>query len=261
MDRRLVYNSDGAATQHFDLASDLHICTTPYEAEAEAFKASPIALQHPHLVDKHTTEEVEAGQRSGPFNLNEFNGHLRTSLSARAERELGDRKFPLIRNRPKKDAEGVSVNDKINPDNAPTRLRSAWMVEQQASPTSCHYCTHQRIPISTLVTVADGLYPGNMSCLNGHMTCRNGPVTGMDVRMSGWTDDFPTRLGLAWKVQQYRIPLPMFVTAAHGLYVVVDGQFPDLCEFTPTVLGQYVMSGRTGELHERVLVWADLLPA
>jgi hypothetical protein len=80
---------------------------------------------------------------SGPFMMDEthfiFKGHFRTSLLGLAEKELGDGKFPMIRNLSKKDTDGVSVNDMLNSDDIPTRWGSAWVVEQYVSVRSFHH--------------------------------------------------------------------------------------------------------------------------
>jgi hypothetical protein len=97
------------------------------------------ALQHPHIVDEHIAEEVQAGRMSGPFTQDEthfiFNGHFRTSPLGLIEKEQGDGKFRLIRYLSKKDADGISVNDMLNSDDFPTRWGSAWVVEQYVSIT------------------------------------------------------------------------------------------------------------------------------
>ncbi|KAF8509326.1 hypothetical protein JB92DRAFT_2831998 [Gautieria morchelliformis] len=65
--------------------------------------------------DGTTTQHLSKRGTGQALSLNEFNENFRTSPSGLAEKELRDRKFPLARNMPKRDA-GVSVNDTLNPD-------------------------------------------------------------------------------------------------------------------------------------------------
>ncbi|KAF8462649.1 hypothetical protein JB92DRAFT_2838973 [Gautieria morchelliformis] len=77
-DRCLVYDSDSAAAQYLyhllprsGAVPSRPSCTpSHHRTMPEASKALPIMLQHPLFVNKHITE-VEAGHRSGPFNLDE----------------------------------------------------------------------------------------------------------------------------------------------------------------------------------------------
>jgi hypothetical protein len=96
-----------------------------------------LALQHPHIVDEHIAEEVQAGHMSSLFTLDEthiiFNGHFRTSSLGITEKELGNRKFHLIMNLSKRDADSISVNNMLNSDDFPTRWGSAWVIKQYVS--------------------------------------------------------------------------------------------------------------------------------
>lgn len=93
----------------------------------------PSALEHPEVLDAYILEELEAGRVSGPFTKSQIElilGPFRSCPLGLVPKAGDALKWRIVRNLSKRDRDGISVNDLLDPDLLPTTWGSAALAAE-----------------------------------------------------------------------------------------------------------------------------------
>ena len=96
----------------------------------------PSALANPGVIDNYILDELSSSRISGPYSthvVEHILGHFYSCPLGLVPKSGESGKWRIIRDLSKKDTHGISVNDRLDPDDFPTEWGSARVMEQMVS--------------------------------------------------------------------------------------------------------------------------------